>query len=327
MNFSQNNPFKWNRKGRARQKQNSTLARKNIMTKIHEIVSFNSNENREIVASAISVFDPRNVKDNIDDAEIHLKTVAAVGDALSLASYRVIYDVYHNETWKNASYFDSKGIRKKYATFKEWCEKAVNLKKSQAYNAVTVGEYITEDGQHTILPHGEKDYSFTHLVELFGMSVLYETVKDENGKKERKMRDLPAMLPMRTRAGKLLRDEDGAFVYEPEKNENGAQIIKPALYVLAQMLIIKPEMSVAKCKQAIKEYFKDDIEGDNVNDGEGDNVNDGKGDNVNDGEDDNVIDVVEKCYTVPESIVNTLIEYIKNSQYEQAIDLLNTIKA
>ena len=128
--------------------------------------------------------------DTADKARDLIEIAQKLSDKMQLFGYKALQKVYRQELWKDAIYYDEKGLKKAYASYIEWAEKACGLKKSQAYAAVTIGALITPDGAHSIFYReswGKDDFDFTSLKTLYeAKTTTYEHFEEAKGNKLKK---------------------------------------------------------------------------------------------------------------------------------------------
>lgn len=205
------------------------------------------------------MFNPQNVRGSLINTKAHIAAVLAVQNSLDLASYKVLYNAYVDGIFNLDSYTDSKGNEVAYKNFEEWAQKTMNIKRSTAYAAVKVGKYITDDAKATTLPHGEKDYTFSHLVALVECKELY----DIDGK-EKTIKTVPLEECERDKDGRIkyesVYDDKGKPIYskpilKPVFDENGEQVNGDIITYLCLTNVINPYLSVREMKKAIKEHL------------------------------------------------------------------------
>jgi hypothetical protein len=195
--------------------------------------------------------------DTADKARDLIEIAQRLSDKMQLFGYKALEKVYRQELWKDAIYYDEKGLKKAYASYIEWAEKACNLKKSQAYSAVTIGELITEDGAHSIFYRnewGKNDFDFTSLKTLYeAKTTTYEHFEEAKGIKLKKTgrKEFIAM----EKWDKVL-EEDGSEVLRKVCGKVCnvfKKTVKLCYYVdnLITFDVISPLMSVSELKKAL----------------------------------------------------------------------------
>ena len=199
--------------------------------------------------------------DTAEKARQLIEIAQKVNDKMQLFGYKALEKVYREDLWKEAHYYDEKGLKKGYANYVEWAEKACGLKKSQAYAAVTIGELITLDGAHSIFYRenwGKDDFDFTSLKALYeAKTTTYEHFEEVKGNKLKKTghKDFVVM----ERWDKVL-DEDGSEVLRKVGGKvcNVYKQVKKVAYYIDNLItfdVISPLMSVSELKKALSVHY------------------------------------------------------------------------
>lgn len=206
--------------------------------------------------TALNKVNPLNV-DTAEKAKQLIEIAQKLSDKMQLFGYKALEKVYSQDLWKEAHYYDEKGLKKAYASYIEWAEKACGLKKSQAYSAVTIGELITPDGAHSIFYQeswGKDDFDFTSLKTLYeAKTTTYEHFEEAKGNKLKKTgrKDFIIM----EKWDKVL-DEDGAEVLRKVCGKvcNVFKKSDKLCYYVDNLImfdVISPLMSVSELKKAL----------------------------------------------------------------------------
>jgi hypothetical protein len=211
--------------------------------------------------TALDKVNPLNV-DTADKARDLIEIAQRLSDKMQLFGYKALEKVYSEELWKEAIYYDEKGLKKSYVNYVEWAEKACGLKKSQAYAAVAIGALITPDGAHSIFYReewGKNDFDFTALKTLYeAKTTTYEHYEEAKGAKLKKTcrKEFITM-----EKWDKVKDEDGAEVLR-KVNGNICNVYtatpeKSAYYVdnLITFEVISPLMSVSELKKALSVHY------------------------------------------------------------------------
>lgn len=274
--------------------------------------------------------------DTAEKAKQLIEIAQKVSDKMQLFGYKALEKVYRRELWKDAIYYDDKGLKRAYASYVEWAEKSCNLKKSQAYSAVTIGELITEDGAHSVFYReswGKDDFDFTSLKTLYEAKTTtyehFETAKGNNLKKTGR-KELVTM----EKWDKVL-DEDGSEVLRKIGGKVCnvyKQVEKLAYYIdnLITFDVISPRMSVSELKKALSVSYVFTEYGAEVKDSkeltevtEDTNEDENITETTDTSED--TADGVEVDREVIINALNVAIEDIKGGHYDKAVDLLKAV--
>ena len=122
-----------------------------------------------VITDIEQTFDCSKIK-TAQDGAIYIKSALLIGDKLSLPIARICY-IVRSKKW----YVPAKN-------FNEWALKNFGFKKSSANNYAKVGEWLTDDGNHSLLPHLQQDFSFSQLVVIAESLNLQDAIeKVENG--------------------------------------------------------------------------------------------------------------------------------------------------
>ena len=207
--------------------------------------------------TALDKVNPLNV-DTAEKAKQLIEISQKVSDKMQLFAYKALEKVYKKDLWKDAIYYDEKGLKKAFANYVEWAEKACNLKKSQAYSAVTIGALITEDGAHSIFyreEFGKNDFDFTALKTLYeAKTTTYEHFEEAKGNKLKKTGRKEFI---KMEKWDKVKDDDGAEVLRKVNGKicNVYMVTpdEPAYYIdnLITFDVISPLMSISELKKAL----------------------------------------------------------------------------
>ena len=199
--------------------------------------------------------------DTADKARDLIEIAQRLSDKMQLFGYKALQKVYRQELWKDAIYYDEKGLKKAYASYIEWAEKACGLKKSQAYAAVTIGALITPDGAHSIFYReswGKDDYDFTILKTLYeAKTTTYEHFEETKGNKLKKTGRKEFVLMEKW--DKVL-DKDGSEVLRKVGGKvcNVYKQAEEVVYYIDNLItfdVISPLMSVSELKKVLSVYY------------------------------------------------------------------------
>ena len=280
--------------------------------------------------------------DTADKARDLIEIAQRLSDKMQLFGYKALEKVYRQDLWKDAIYYDEKGLKKSYANYVEWAEKACILKKSQAYAAVTIGALITEDGAHSIFYReewGKNDFDFTALKTIYeAKTTTYEHYEEVKGSKLKKT-GRKEFITME-KWDKVL-DEDGAEVLRKVGGKvcNVYMVTpdEPTLYVdnLITFDVISPHMSVSELKKALSVYYVFTEYGAEVKDEK--ELNEDTTDTTEDTTD-TTEDTTETTETAEDyaaaldvdmlkDALNVVISDIESGANERAIELIKTIIA
>ena len=199
--------------------------------------------------------------DTADKARDLIEIAQKLSDKMQLFGYKALQKVYRQELWKDAIYYDEKGLKKAYASYIEWAEKACGLKKSQAYAAVTIGALITPDGAHSIFYReswGKDDFDFTSLKTLYeAKTTTYEHFEEAKGNKLKKTGRKEFVL---TEKWDKVLDEDGSEVLRKVGGKvcNVYKQVEEMVYYIDNLItfdVISPLMSVSELKKVLSVYY------------------------------------------------------------------------
>lgn len=179
--------------------------------------------------TALDKVNPLNV-DTAEKAKQLIEISQKVSDKMQLFAYKALEKVYKKDLWKDAIYYDEKGLKKAFANYVEWAEKACNLKKSQAYSAVTIGALITEDGAHSIFyreEFGKNDFDFTALKTLYeAKTTTYEHYEEAKGNKLKK-----------TGRKEFIKMEK----WDKVKDDDGAEVLRKVNGKICNVYMVTPD--------------------------------------------------------------------------------------
>lgn len=133
-----------------------------------------------IVNEAMEFFNPQKIE-TVDDATVFLSNMTRLNEGASLRFYRTIHDVYVRGLYQDATYMSTKAKTGKVDlhcnSIVEYCAHCVTppIGKTQTYNAIAAGEFITPDGSGTVFDGDKGTYTFTQLLEIVksGKGVVY----------------------------------------------------------------------------------------------------------------------------------------------------------
>jgi hypothetical protein len=289
--------------------------------------------------TALNKVNPLNV-DTADKARDLIEIAQRLSDKMQLFGYKALEKVYRQDLWKDAIYYDEKGLKKAYANYVEWAEKACNLKKSQAYAAVTIGALITPDGAHSIFYReewGKNDFDFTALKTIYdAKTTTYEHFEEAKGAKLKKT-GRKEFISMESWY-KVLDDEGSEVLRKVGGKVCNVYAVDPdehTLYVnnLITFDVISPLMSVSELKKALSVYYVFTEYGAEVKD-EKELTEDTAEDTADTIEDtaedtaDTIEDTADGVEVEREVIINALnvaIDDIKGGYYDKAVELLKAV--
>ena len=276
--------------------------------------------------------------DTAEKAKQLIEIAQKVSDKMQLFGYKALEKVYRQELWKDAIYYDEKGLKKAYANYVEWAEKACNLKKSQAYSAVTVGELITEDGAHSIFYRdewGKDDFDFTALKTIYdAKTTTYEHFEEAKGNKLKKTGRKEFVL---TEKWDKVLDEDGSEVLRKVGGKvcNVYKQVEEVVYYIDNLItfdVISPLMSVSELKKVLSVSYVFTEYGAEVKDEKEltEDTTDTTEDTTDTTEDttDTTEDTADGVEVEREVIINALnvaIDDIKGGNYDKAVELLKAV--
>ena len=280
--------------------------------------------------------------DTAEKAQQLIEIAQKVNDKMQLFGYKALEKVYRDDLWKDAIYYDEKGLKKAYANYVEWAEKACNLKKSQAYAAVTIGAFITEDGAHSIFYReewGKNDFDFTALKTIYeAKTTTYEHYEELKGNKLKKTGRKGFVLM--DKWVKVL-DEDGAEVLRKVGGKvcNVFKKTDKICYYVDNLItfdVISPLMSVSELKKALSvsyvftEYGAEVKDEKELNEDTTDTTEDTTDttEDTTDTTEDTVEDYAEAFdVDMLKDALNVVISDIESGANERAIELIKTIIA
>lgn len=274
--------------------------------------------------------------DTAEKARQLIEIAQKVNDKMQLFGYKALEKVYKQDLWKEAFYYDEKGLKKSYANYVEWAEKACGLKKTQAYAAVTIGALITPDGAHSIFYReswGKDDFDFTSLKTLYeAKTATYEHFEETKGAKLKKT-GRKEFITME-KWDKVL-DEDGSEVLRKVGgkvcNVYMVTLDEPAYYIdnLITFEVISPLMSISELKKALSVRYEFTEYGAEVKDEKEltEDTADTIEDTAEDGADtiEDTADGVEVEREVIINALNVAIDDIKVGNYDKAVELLKAV--
>lgn len=273
--------------------------------------------------------------DTAEKAQQLIEIAQKVSDKMQLFGYKALEKVYREDLWKDAIYYDEKGLKKAYANYVEWAENACNLKKSQAYAAVTIGAFITEDGTHSIFYReewGKNDFDFTALKTIYdAKTTTYEHYEEVKGNKLKKTGRKGFVLM--DKWIKVL-DEDGAEVLRKVGGKvcNVFKKTDKICYYVDNLItfdVISPLMSVSELKKALSVSYVFTEYGAEVKDEKELNENTTyTTEDTADTIEDTAEDTADGVEVEREAIINALnvaIDDIKGGYYDKAVELLKAV--
>ncbi len=294
--------------------------------------------------TALDKVNPLNV-DTAEKAKQLIEISQKVSDKMQLFAYKALEKVYKKDLWKDAIYYDEKGLKKAFANYVEWAEKACNLKKSQAYSAVTIGALITEDGAHSIFyreEFGKNDFDFTALKTLYeAKTTTYEHYEEAKGNKLKKTGRKEFI---KMEKWDKVKDDDGAEVLRKVNGKicNVYMVTpdEPAYYIdnLITFDVISPLMSISELKKVLSVRYDFTEYGAEVKDEK--ELNEDTTDTTEDTTDttEDTTDTTEDTTETAENnaaldvdmlkdALNVVISDIESGANERAIELIKTIIA
>ena len=270
--------------------------------------------------------------DTADKARDLIEIAQRLSDKMQLFGYKALQKVYRQELWKDAIHYDEKGLKKAYASYIEWAEKACGLKKSQAYAAATIGALITPDGAHSIFYReswGKDDFDFTSLKTLYeAKTTTYEHL--EEAKKGNKLKKTGRKEFVLMEKWDKVLDEDGSEVLRKVGGRvcNVYKQVEEAAYYIDNLItfdVIKPTMSVSELKKVLSVYYVFTEYGAEVMDEKEltEDTTDTTEDTTDTTED--TTDGVEVDREVIINALNVAIDDIKGGNYDKAVELLKAV--
>lgn len=285
--------------------------------------------------TALDKVNPLNV-DTAEKAKQLIEISQKVSDKMQLFAYKALEKVYKEDLWKDAIYYDEKGLKKGYANYVEWAEKACNLKKSQAYSAVTIGALITEDGAHSIFyreEFGKNDFDFTALKTLYeAKTTTYEHYEEAKGNKLKKTGRKEFI---KMEKWDKVKDDDGAEVLRKVNGKicNVYMVTpdEPVYYIdnLITFDVISPLMSISELKKALSVRYDFTEYGAEVKDEK--ELNEDTTDTTEDTTDttEDTTETAENYAALDvdmlKDALNVVISDIESGANERAIELIKTI--
>ena len=289
--------------------------------------------------TALDKINPLNV-DTAEKARQLIEIAQKVNVKMQLFGYKALEKVYRQDLWKDAIYYNEKGLKKAYANYVEWAEKACNLKKSQAYAAVTIGALITPDGAHSIFYRenwDKNDFDFTALKTIYeAKTTTYEHFEEAKGAKLKKTGRKEFIIMEKW---DKVKDDDGAEVLRKINGKicNVYMVTpdEPTLYVdnLITFDVISPLMSISELKKALSVRYEFTEYGAEVKDEKeltedtADTIEDTAEDTADTIEDtaEDTADGVEVEREVIINALNVAIDDIKGGYYDKAVELLKAV--
>ena len=276
--------------------------------------------------------------DTADKARDLIEIAQKVNDKMQLFGYKALEKVYREDLWKGAHYYDEKGLKKGYANFVEWAEKACGLKKSQAYAAITIGALITPDGTHSIFYRdewGKYDFDFTSLKTLYEAKTT--TIEHFEEAKGNKLKKTGRKIFKTEAEWRKVYDEDGAEVLRKVCGKvcNVFKKTDENCYYVDNLItfdVISPLMSVSELKKVLSVSYVFTEYGAEVKDEKEltEDMTDTTEDTTDTTEDttDTTEDTTDTAEVERETIINALnvaIDDIKGGNYDKAVELLKAV--
>ena len=269
--------------------------------------------------------------DTAEKAQQLIEIAQKVNDKMQLFGYKALEKVYREDLWKGAHYYDEKGLKKGYANFVEWAEKACGLKKSQAYAAITIGALITPDGAHSMFYRnewGKNDFDFTSLKTLYEAKTT--TIEHFEETKGNKLKKTGRKMFKTEPEWRKVYDEDGSEVLRKVCGKvcNVFKKIDEICYYVDNLItfdVISPLMSVSELKKALSVSYVFTEYGAEVKDEEEltEDTTDTTEDTTDTTED--TADGIEVDREVIINALNVAIDDIKGGNYDKAVELLNAV--
>ena len=269
--------------------------------------------------------------DTAEKAQQLIEIAQKVNDKMQLFGYKALEKVYREDLWKGAHYYDEKGLKRGYANFVEWAEKACGLKKSQAYAAITIGALITPDGAHSIFYRdewGKNDFDFTSLKTLYeAKTTTFEHFEEAKGNKLKKT----GRKMFKTEAAwRKVYDEDGAEVLRKVCGKvcNVFKKTDEICYYVDNLInfdVINPLMSVSELKKALSMSYVFTEYGAEVKD-EKELIEDTT--DTTEDTTDTTEDTADGVGVERETIINALnvvIDDIQGGNYDKAVELIKAV--
>lgn len=211
-----------------------------------------------IVNEAMEFFNPQKIE-TIDDATVFLSNMTRLNEGASLRFYRTIHDVYVRGLYQDATYMSTKAKSGKVDlhcnSIVEYCAHCVTppIGKTQTYNAIAAGEFITPDGSGTVFDGDKGTYSFTQLLEIVksGKGVVYTQDKASG--------EISFVM---VQAWERATNADGSKAYKEDKWGKPCSYYRQTagemrlIDVLLLMNVITPQKSVREISRILKSEFQ-----------------------------------------------------------------------
>lgn len=225
----------------------------NAITKKNEIMT-----PAKALSQAMEFFNPQKIE-TVDDATVFLSNMNRLSEGANLRFYRAVYVVYSQRLYEDARYLSTKAkqgkVELKCANIVDYCAHCVTppIGKTQAYNAVAAGAFISPDGMGTCFDDERGRYSFSQLLEIVksGKGVIFN-IEKETG----------AIFYTMVDAWERAKDAEGHFLYkEDEHGVPRPYYVKGAgemrlVDVLRLMNAITPQKSVRELAKLLKSNFE-----------------------------------------------------------------------
>lgn len=210
------------------------------------------------LSQAMEFFNPQKIE-TVDDATVFLSNMNRLSEGANLRFYRAVYVVYSQRLYEDARYLSTKAkqgkVELKCANIVDYCAHCVTppIGKTQAYNAVAAGAFISPDGMGTCFDDERGRYSFSQLLEIVksGKGVIFN-IEKETG----------AIFYTMVDAWERAKDPEGHFLYkEDEHGTPRPYYVKGAgemrlVDVLRLMNAITPQKSVRELAKLLKSNFE-----------------------------------------------------------------------
>lgn len=221
----------------------------NAITKKNEIMT-----PAKALSQAMEFFNPQKIE-TVDDATVFLSNMNRLSEGANLRFYRAVYVVYSQRLYEDARYLSTKAkqgkVELKCANIVDYCAHCVTppIGKTQAYNAVAAGAFISPDGMGTCFDDERGRYSFSQLLEIVksGKGVIFN-IEKETG----------AIFYTMVDAWERAKDAEGHSLYkEDEHGVPRPYYVKSAgemrlIDVLRLMNAITPQKSVREIAKLLK---------------------------------------------------------------------------
>jgi len=149
-----------------------------------------------------------------------LRTAVAVDDRLNLVAGELLYEVSKNGYWKEWDFTDDDGETRKYASFEEYTENEMNMKRRKAFYLISIYEKFVVDLD--LPPEVLKDLEWSKAKELTGI-ITKDSAADlldkAKGMSVRKVKEFVAAEKARAKGGEgdgTTAVTEGADGKEPE---------------------------------------------------------------------------------------------------------------